>query len=132
LSVDKPSAIFKVDLVSPDKIIIQIGLSIEQDQFQTSFPSSSSNPLSPTSNPPSNSLLPFNSKNLSNYSRNNNFVSAIKNCLENFVNFASSFVRKVPSLENPLAYDQMIPCKVVDDWYRNFIKKLESNPNHFF
>lgn len=48
--------------------------------------------------------------------------------LENFFNFASSFAT-TPAQGTMSMTENYIPLSVVQHWYQNFLRKLQSNPN---
>lgn len=47
------------------------------------------------------------------------------NTAQNLLNYAASFAQRVLSNSN----DQYVPLSVIYQWYQNFIRKLEQNPN---
>ncbi|KAE9555020.1 hypothetical protein FO519_001766 [Halicephalobus sp. NKZ332] len=54
------------------------------------------------------------------------FAEFQKKAMRNFVNYANSFVRTLPNGNGQSG--QFIPIDVVNQWYNNFLKRLENNP----
>ncbi|MFH4982531.1 hypothetical protein AB6A40_009240 [Gnathostoma spinigerum] len=49
--------------------------------------------------------------------------------LENFVNYAQSFVVRLPQPQNLGCIQEYIPASVIQSWYNNFKSRLQQNPN---
>jgi protein Hikeshi len=51
-------------------------------------------------------------------------VEFVSKMLENFVNYAMSFVQTVPG-----SSVQIVPLNVIQTWYHNFQRRIADNPN---
>ena len=114
----KPSAIFKISKLKPDinsttpfgvqpiSHVAQIGISIEplqQLELQTPIPQS----------------IPSNA---------NSFIEFTNKMLENFFNYVASFATTVGQIM-PNNTENVVPLSTVQQWYLNFQRRLEQNPN---
>lgn len=48
--------------------------------------------------------------------------------VRNFVNYAQSFVVSVPR-DTTGATAEVVPVNVIENWYQNFNRRLQENPN---
>ncbi|CAL1284275.1 unnamed protein product [Larinioides sclopetarius] len=114
----KPSAIFKISkLKSDDSIttpfgvqpishVAQLGVSIEPlQQLELQTPVTTSNPTNMDS-----------------------FMEFTNKMLENFVNYICSFA-VTPNQIPPGTSENYIPINTVQQWYVNFQRRLQQNPN---
>lgn len=116
ISNQKPSAIFKITKLKTDHTAVnpfapqpvshvaQIGISVEPLlQIQSQIPVTDDN------------------VNVSN------FMEFATKMLENFFNFASSFVTNPATVA--LSPNEFIPITVFQQWYTNFQRRLQADPN---
>ncbi|XP_054712745.1 protein OPI10 homolog [Uloborus diversus] len=115
----KPSAIFKISKLKPDTTtlstpfgeqpishVAQIGISVEPlQQLELQTPITSSTP-----------------------SNVDSFVEYTNKMLENFINYISSFA-VLPNQIMPNRTDNYVPLSTVQQWYVNFQRRLQQNPN---
>ena len=125
ISNEKPSAIFKISKVKPHEAVQNpfsqemmdtvsqlssttalIGISVESlDQIAQQVPSADTQASTVDS-----------------------FTEFTQKMLENFFNYASSFaVAPTPATLNPT--ETYIPSSVLQQWYMNFQRRLQTNPN---
>jgi hypothetical protein len=62
-------------------------------------------------------------------SNQTNFEEFQEKTIQNLVNYAQSFVRKLPIPDHPGRFGNFIPVEIIDQWYQNFKRKLKLNPN---
>ncbi|GFT76486.1 protein OPI10 homolog, partial [Nephila pilipes] len=118
ISNTKPSAIFKISKlksdsnmttpfgVQPISHVAQIGISIEPlQQLELQTPITTSTP-----------------------SNMDSFMEFTNKMLENFVNYICSFA-VAPNQITPNTSENFIPINTVQQWYLNFQRRLQQNPN---
>uniref|UniRef100_A0A2L2YD89 Uncharacterized protein n=2 Tax=Parasteatoda tepidariorum TaxID=114398 RepID=A0A2L2YD89_PARTP len=114
----KPSAIFKISKlksdtnittpfgIQPISHVAQIGISVEPlQQIQLQTPIATSTP-----------------------SNMDSFLEFTNKMLENFVNYIASFA-VTPAQILPNTSENFVPLNTVQQWYTNFQRRLQQNPN---
>uniref|UniRef100_A0AC35FJ46 Hikeshi-like domain-containing protein n=1 Tax=Panagrolaimus sp. PS1159 TaxID=55785 RepID=A0AC35FJ46_9BILA len=62
-------------------------------------------------------------------SNQTNFEEFQEKTIKNLVNYAESFVRRIPLPDDPTRFGNFIPVETIEQWYQNFKRKLKLNPN---
>lgn len=127
ISNDKPSAIFKLAKVKPSEVTINPFSQELAYNLASSLQLASTNAQIGILVEPLSEISHKTPSQDTEASKVENFMEFSQKMLENFLNYASSFaVSPGQSVMDPAA--SYVPVDVVQKWYTNFQRRLQTNP----
>lgn len=125
ISNEKPSAIFKISKVKPNEVVQN---PFGQEMMDSFTQLGSTTALIGVSVEPLSELVQQTPSADTQASTVESFAEFTQKMLENFFNYACSFaVNPTQAPLNPA--ESYIPASVLQQWYGNFQRRLQNNPN---